>query len=109
MKNILVTGGCGFIGSNLIKFLKLDNQIWSISRKNVDKDIKNCNLEFLLNDLNFAEINNFGATHFIHTAAIAHKKIPFRRAALNNLRFINEVLPLELYKLSCTSKYYEWF
>ena len=101
---IIITGGNGFIGSNLIEFLKLENQIWSVSRGSVDKDIKNCNLEYLLNESNFDEINNFGATHFIHTAAIAHKKIPFRQASLNKLRVINEVLPLELYKLSCRLK-----
>jgi dTDP-glucose 4,6-dehydratase len=59
MKKVIVTGGCGFIGSNLIKYLlkknyyviNIDNLSYSANRYNL-KDIKTKNYFFIKSDIN---------------------------------------------------------
>jgi len=67
MKNILVTGGAGFIGSNTIKKLLKFDDIKVTAIDNFDtfysKEIKKRNLETFINNKNFqfieADINNY--------------------------------------------------
>ena len=87
--NLLVTGGCGFIGSNLIKYIlehksemvsrvvNLDSLTYAADLANTDEFVNNpkyafanadlCNLESLKN-----VIRVYGITHIIHLAAESH-------------------------------------
>ncbi len=59
MKKILVTGGSGFIGSNLVKFLlnkkyyviNIDNQSYSANPYNLKKSLYNKNYSFIKSDI----------------------------------------------------------
>jgi len=87
--NILVTGGCGFIGSNLIKFIleqkaeevskvvNLDSLTYAADLKNTDEFVNNPKYTFAKIDL--CDIENLRAviynnriTHIIHLAAESH-------------------------------------
>jgi dTDP-glucose 4,6-dehydratase len=87
--NILVTGGCGFIGSNLIKFIleqkadevskvvNLDSLTYAADLKNTDEFIGNPKYSFAKIDLCDIEnlrgvIYNHKITHIIHLAAESH-------------------------------------
>ena len=60
MNKILVTGGCGFLGSNLCKYLLNNNQNYVIcldnlltgSYKNIEKFLGNKNFKFIKHDIN---------------------------------------------------------
>jgi dTDP-glucose 4,6-dehydratase len=61
--NILVTGGCGFIGSNFIHQIITDNRIWNIDKlgigsnpKNLDKIKSNSNYTFIKGDISKQKI-----------------------------------------------------
>ena len=85
-KIILITGGCGFIGSNLIKFLlkKTKYKIINVDKLTYAGNIKNLNkfknhprYFFVKKDIaNFLEIKKiffkFNPTHVIHLAAESH-------------------------------------
>ena len=87
--NILVTGGCGFIGSNLIKFIleqkadevskvvNLDSLTYAADLKNTDQFVSNPKYSFAKIDLCDIEnlrgvIYNHKITHIIHLAAESH-------------------------------------
>jgi len=87
--NILVTGGCGFIGSNLIKFIleqkadevskvvNLDSLTYAADLENTDEFVSNPKYSFAKIDLCDIEnlrgvIYNHKITHIIHLAAESH-------------------------------------
>ena len=84
--NILVTGGCGFIGSNFLnfavkkypnyKFTNIDVMYYCASQDNLDiKNFKNYNfVEGNINDLSLIKyiLKKNNITHIIHFAAQSH-------------------------------------
>ena len=91
--NLLVTGGCGFIGSNFInyyfpkekihKLVNLDAMYYCASKTNVDQDIRNSS-KYVFVDGNLCDdklvkevIYNNNITHVIHFAAQSHVQNSF--------------------------------
>ena len=86
--NILVTGGCGFIGSNFINyavkkypmynFVNIDVMYYCASHNNIDIKIQNSNnykfIEANINDLSLIKyiLKQEHITHIIHFAAQSH-------------------------------------
>ena len=87
--NLLVTGGCGFIGSNFIKFIlehksdqiskvvNLDSLTYAADLKNTDVFIGNSKYAFAKADLcNIDDLKNVvrahNITHIVHLAAESH-------------------------------------
>jgi dTDP-glucose 4,6-dehydratase len=92
MKNLLVTGGCGFIGSNFINYIydknlyniiNLDCMYYCASENNINKNIRNSqNYKFVKGnicnqDLIKEVIYNNNITHIIHFAAQSHVQNSF--------------------------------
>ena len=87
--NILVTGGCGFIGSNFInymikkynkyKIINIDNLYYCASLQNIEKSVSESdNYKFIkgnINDFNLIKyiLNEEKITHIIHFAAHSSK------------------------------------
>ena len=81
MKNILITGGAGFIGSNLAVYLKKNNfNIYILDDLSVGKKNNLEGLKVKLIKKNINQINRikFGVNFFavIHLAALAEILIP---------------------------------
>jgi dTDP-glucose 4,6-dehydratase/UDP-glucose 4,6-dehydratase len=93
MKNILITGGCGFIGSNFINYFyrkyeevhiyNIDAMYYCASEKNIDEDIRNssrytlikgnlCSFELVKHIVNYYNIE-----YIIHFAAQSHVQNSF--------------------------------
>jgi len=91
--NLLVTGGCGFIGSNFInyyfpkkkvqKLVNLDAMYYCANEKNVSEEIrKNPNYKFVKGNLCDADLialllREYNITHIIHFAAQSHVQNSF--------------------------------
>ena len=89
MKKVLVTGGAGFIGSNLIKELvskeinvtSLDNYSTG-SKKNHVKGVKYFNLDIE----NIGQINEFGFDNCFHLAAQSSVVISVEEQKIGQVR-----------------------
>jgi dTDP-glucose 4,6-dehydratase/UDP-glucose 4,6-dehydratase len=93
MKNILITGGCGFIGSNFINYFyrkyenviiyNLDAMYYCASEENIDSDIRNSSRYKLIKgnlcsfDLVNHIITNYNIEYIIHFAAQSHVQNSF--------------------------------
>jgi dTDP-glucose 4,6-dehydratase len=91
--NLLVTGGCGFIGSNFInyyfpkgkvtKLINLDAMYYCADEKNVSKEIRENDKYILLkgnigdSDLIKKSLIKYNITHVIHFAAQSHVQNSF--------------------------------
>jgi dTDP-glucose 4,6-dehydratase len=96
--NILITGGCGFIGSNFInyaslkyphyKFINIDVLYYCAS---VDNVIPSSNYKFIQGDINDLHLVKYiikeeNITHIIHFAAQSHVDTSFE----NSLQYTND-------------------
>ncbi len=91
--NLLVTGGCGFIGSNFVnhyfnqnkvnRLINLDAMYYCADHKNIEYNIRtNQNYKFINGNLNDATLvkrilHNYNITHIIHFAAQSHVQNSF--------------------------------
>jgi len=74
MKSILVTGGCGFIGSNFIRMLLSENASL-LNAKGFDHIINVDALTYAGNPENLADLKDSEAYHFAHTSILEQAKI----------------------------------
>ena len=93
MRNLLITGGCGFIGSNYINYIlkkyndinviNIDAMYYCASEKNIEEDIINSERYTLIKgnlcsyDLVYHIINNYKIEYIIHFAAQSHVQNSF--------------------------------
>jgi len=93
VKNLLVTGGCGFIGSNFInyffnknsfdKLINLDAMYYCANENNINQEIRNdLNYVLIKGNLNDNELienilKKYNITHVIHFAAQSHVQNSF--------------------------------
>ena len=103
-KNLLVTGGCGFIGSNFINYyfpkqkfdnlINLDAMYYCAHENNVEESIRNNdNYKLIKGNLKDFELikkilNEQQITHIIHFAAQSHVQDSFTDA----LRYTNDIV-----------------
>ena len=115
--NLLITGGCGFIGSNFInyyfpknkinKLVNIDAMYYCADEKNVDNEIRNDNRYFFIkgNICNDELITNIlkqhNITHIIHFAAQSHVQNSFD----DSINFTNDNIVGTHTLLECCKKY----
>jgi UDP-glucose 4,6-dehydratase len=96
MKNLLITGGCGFIGSNYINYIfkkyndvriiNIDAMYYCASETNIEEDVRNSERYILVKgnlcsyDLVYHIIEHYKIDHIIHFAAQSHVQNSFEDA-----------------------------
>lgn len=96
MKNLLITGGCGFIGSNYINYIfkkyndvriiNIDAMYYCASETNIEEDVRNSERYILVKgnlcsyDLVYHIIEHYNIDHIIHFAAQSHVQNSFEDA-----------------------------
>lgn len=95
--NIIISGANGFIGSALVKCFAKSHNVLELSEKRVSKTNFCLSISEFLDEENLSRIKSFAPTHFIHTAAIAHRRIKQDKEFLNKAKYINQILPSKLY------------
>jgi len=117
MLNLLITGGCGFIGSNFInhifyknleiKIINFDALYYCASKKNINKDIRESNrYVFVEGNLVSEDLLNFVLTTYnidtvIHFAAQSHVDNSFH----NSLQYTKDNILGTHTLLECCRKY----
>jgi dTDP-glucose 4,6-dehydratase len=116
-KNLLVTGGCGFIGSNFInyffnknkfnKIVNLDAMYYCANEENVNENIR-ANSNYVLVKGNLCDINlinkilkEHNITHIIHFAAQSHVQNSFE----DSIKFTYDNILGTHSLLECCRKY----
>ncbi len=115
--NLLITGGCGFIGSNFInyyfpkekvsKLINIDAMYYCASEKNVDEYIRsNSNYVLVKGNLCDSELvtkvlNEHNITHIIHFAAQSHVQNSFE----DSIKFTHDNIVGTHTLLECSRKY----
>ena len=96
MKNLLITGGCGFIGSNYINYIfkkyndvriiNIDAMYYCASETNIEEDVRSSERYILVKgnlcsyDLVYHIIEHYKIDHIIHFAAQSHVQNSFEDA-----------------------------
>lgn len=96
MKNLLITGGCGFIGSNYINYIfnkyddfniiNIDAMYYCASENNINKEVRDSERYKLIKgnlcsyDLVYHIVNDYKINYIIHFAAQSHVQNSFEDA-----------------------------
>ena len=96
MKNLLITGGCGFIGSNYINYIfnkyddfniiNIDAMYYCASENNINKEVRDSERYKLIKgnlcsyDLLYHIVNDYKIDYIIHFAAQSHVQNSFEDA-----------------------------